>query len=95
MLSSALKEIGLEFMPANAGVYVLAKVASGAKTWDDEETAVELLREAGLEVCPGKVFGGSDDEKGWVRITFAVPEDQLREGVARLKKCFAGTESGN
>lgn len=82
-------------MPANAGVFVFVKVASGATTWDDEEALVELLREAGLKVSPGKVFRGSEDEKGWVRITFAIPEDQLREGVARLKKCFAGTESGD
>jgi gliotoxin/aspirochlorine biosynthesis aminotransferase len=70
-------------------LFVFAKVAPGATTWDEEATAVERLREGGVKVSPGRSYNGSEEEKGWARITFAVPEDVLNEGMARLKSCFA------
>ena len=93
IISSTLRELNLDFIPANAGLFVFVKVAPGATTWDEEAAVVEGLRESGVIVSPGKPYNGNEEEKGWARITFAVPEDVLIEGMARLKSCIA--QSGN
>jgi aspartate aminotransferase len=58
----------------------------GAKVPNTLELARRLLEEAGVAVVPGEGFGAP----GYVRISFARPLDELREGVWRLKEFLAG-----
>ncbi len=46
-----------------------------------DELASYLLEEAGVAVVPGEGFGA----KGYVRLSFAVSEDDIREGLARMR----------
>lgn len=39
-------------------------------------------------VNPGKQFGGAENEKGWARITVAVPEEDFKEGTERIRTCL-------
>ncbi len=49
------------------------------------ELAERLLEEAGLACVPGEGFG----RPGFLRLSFARPEEELREGLRRLQDFFA------
>ncbi|KAF7925952.1 hypothetical protein EAE99_005987 [Botrytis elliptica] len=92
LLSSTLTRLGIEFLPANAGFVVFAKFVKNAKSWEDEAALVQGLKEHKVIVSAGKGFAGADEEKGWVRITLAVPWEQFSEGIKRIENFFL--ESG-
>ena len=48
-----------------------------------DEFAVRLLREAKVGVIPGSGFG--DEGEGYVRISYVVSEDDIREGLKRIE----------
>ncbi|KAI9745240.1 MAG: hypothetical protein M1818_001518 [Claussenomyces sp. TS43310] len=83
IVEDALKELGLEFLPASAGLWVNAKV-NGAESSD----VVHKLKESGLKVGSGTEFNTVEGEKGWIKLSFSLPEDVLREGMVRLKACL-------
>ncbi len=56
---------------------------AGAGT--SEELAARLLKEAGVMVIPGGALGA----EGFLRVSFAVPEEQIREAARRMR-AFAG-----
>jgi hypothetical protein len=35
-------------------------------------------------IAPGKNYGGIDGQVGWVRMSFSIPEEKLREGLERI-----------
>jgi aspartate aminotransferase len=49
-----------------------------------EELASYLLEKVGVAVVPGEGFGAS----GYVRLSFAVSEEDIREGLAKIKDAF-------
>lgn len=53
----------------------------GSAGWEMQQ--IEQLRNSGVLISPGRQYhlAAWPEEKGWVRITFAVEEDQLREGL--------------
>ncbi|MFH1788959.1 MAG: pyridoxal phosphate-dependent aminotransferase [Candidatus Altiarchaeota archaeon] len=53
-----------------------------------EEFAEKLLKEAGVAVVPGNTFG--DSGEGFVRCSYSVSRDIIREALARMKE-FAET----
>ncbi len=67
---------GAFYLFADAGEWM---ARTGAKT--SEELAARLLKEGGVMVIPGGTLG----QEGFIRISFAVPEDQIREAVRRMK----------
>ena len=74
-------------MPARAGLFVLARLFPGAELREDEERAVRRLKEVGgVLVAPGGGFRVK--EVGGVRVTFAVEEAGLEEGLLRIGKCL-------
>lgn len=86
LMTSLFKRHGIEYIPANAGLFILAKLAPNAKTWDDEARMVKTLKEAGVLVSPGKVYHVDEKEKGWARLIFAVDPSMLKEALRRLEK---------
>jgi aspartate aminotransferase len=64
-------------------VYVNCQQAMKAKGFDtDTDLAVHLLEQAHVATVPGSAFGLS----GFLRISYAVAEDTLKEAINRLKK---------
>lgn len=51
------------------------------------ELAERLLKEAKVAVTPGRAFGPAGE--GFFRISYATGEDQIREGLSRIKKALA------
>lgn len=81
----------IEHGTAKAKVNGDAKVDGEAKASPDWETQqIEQLRDSGVLVSPGQAYHVTawPREKGWVRITFAVDEGQLREGLRKIGKCL-------
>jgi L-glutamine---4-(methylsulfanyl)-2-oxobutanoate aminotransferase len=55
-------------------------------------TAERLLREHRIGVAPGEGFG--ERGTGWVRLSYALPDEDLEEGARRLAAAVAGALSG-
>ncbi|MBR4226649.1 MAG: aminotransferase class I/II-fold pyridoxal phosphate-dependent enzyme, partial [Candidatus Methanomethylophilaceae archaeon] len=47
-----------------------------------------LLKEGHVAVTPGTAFGPGGE--GFFRISYATSEDQIQEGISRIKRSLAG-----
>lgn len=89
IVTSTLRQWDVKFIPASAGLFVFARLIKGAQTWEQETAVVERLKnDAGVLVSPGRAYHGVEGEKGWVRLTFAVPALVLTEGLRRVGSCL-------
>lgn len=88
-LTKVLRKHDVKYVPANAGLYVFAQIARGAKSWDEETAAVGRLKEAGVLVSAGRGYHTSDSCMGWARIGFSVPPKVLTEALSRLDAYFS------
>ena len=87
-LIPALREIGFIIPNTPEGAfYVFADISNFGS--DSFFFCRDLLHQAGVAITPGRDFGDRDAEK-YVRFTYTVPIEQLREVVERLRK-FLGT----
>jgi aspartate/methionine/tyrosine aminotransferase len=83
LLTNFLKSHGIRYFPCNAGLFVLARLAPNAQSWDDEAAAIDKLQEAGVLVGAGRRY--HVHEMGWARISFAVKMTVLEEAMRRLE----------
>ncbi|GAB2959322.1 pyridoxal phosphate-dependent aminotransferase [Nonomuraea fastidiosa] len=80
---AAIKRMpGLDCVVPEATFYVMLDVRGLGMT--SEEFAKELLERHHVAVVPGTAFGSVGE--GFARMTFAVPDDVLEEGLAKLEK---------
>jgi aspartate aminotransferase len=70
---------GLEFIRPDGAFYVFPRLVSDTPV-DSAALCDRLLEEAGLAVVPGSAFGA----EGFLRLSFAASDADIREGVARL-----------
>ncbi len=80
-----LKAMGLTPWPARAGFFHWVPVPNGEPA---RAFAQRLLTETGVLVNPGDVFGPSGSK--FIRVSFAVDEGRLREGLNRLERFVIG-----
>ncbi len=81
-----LSEIeGLECKVPDGAFYVFPKYDAKVPS---AELASRLLKDAHVAVTPGTAFGPHGE--GFFRISYAASEEQLKEGISRIKK-FMGT----
>ena len=80
VLTSGLKEIGLDVNAPKATFYVWIKVPEGYTSQSFSEL---LLTKAGIVTTPGNGFGPSGE--GYIRIALTVNEERLKEAVERIK----------
>jgi aspartate/methionine/tyrosine aminotransferase len=86
-LIPALREIGFRIPNTPEGAfYVYADISRFAA--DSFAFCRDVLHHAGVAITPGKDFGDYQAEK-YVRFTYTVPIEQLREVVERLRKYLA------
>ena len=79
----ALREIGFIIPNTPEGAfYVYANVSNFSD--DSFRFCTEVLHGTGVAITPGKDFGDVDAHK-YVRLTYTIGIEQLREVVARLK----------
>ncbi|KAI1934458.1 hypothetical protein LOZ66_005926 [Ophidiomyces ophidiicola] len=85
-VASWLELNSIKWIPANAGVYVFAKLCKDATTWEDEARVIQKCKEGGVLLSAGKNYHGVESEKGWARITFAVQPEVLQAGLSKISK---------
>ncbi len=73
--------MGFAIEAPKATFYLWVPVPKG---FDSSSFTRELMLKAGVVVTPGNGFGAAGE--GYVRATFTVGVDRLREVVARVKK---------
>ena len=80
LVTTALREIGLDVSPPRATPYFWARVPEGFTS----ATFAELvLEQANVVVSPGNAYGPSGE--GYVRLSLTVPDDELQEAVSRME----------
>ena len=73
---------GLELRVPAGAIYVYARLT---RTSDSMSVAEQLLVEAGVATIPGEPFG----TPGFLRLNYAVSDEELAEGLARIKGFFS------
>ncbi len=77
---------GLSCINPKGAFYVFANITKTGMT--SEEFALELLKKEKVVVVPGSGFG--DAGEGFVRISYATSEENIREGLRRMKVFMEG-----
>lgn len=84
MIVDGLKKISRLESPTPPGAfYIFPRDRRGV---DAENLAVELLNKAHVAVAPGTIFGEGSEHN--FRICYAIPDEDLKEGVERLRVFF-------
>ena len=78
-LVKALNDIGLKARPPKASFYIWARIPDGYTSVD---FTTELLDKANVAVTPGTGYGNAGE--GYIRMSLALPDDRLDEGISRL-----------
>ncbi|WP_254523077.1 pyridoxal phosphate-dependent aminotransferase [Natrinema caseinilyticum] len=81
---SRFREIGMDVFEAKGAFYCFPEVPEG---FTAEEFAEDVLREQGVAVVPGDVFG--DGGAGHLRISYATGLEELRNALNRIEAFVA------
>jgi len=81
LLVEALAAVGIEVPPPRGTVYVWVPVPAGHTSVSFTEL---VLEQAGVVVSPGSSYGPNGE--GYVRMSLTLPDDRLREAVARIEQ---------
>lgn len=78
---STLLDLGFNLEVPKASIYVWAKLP---ENWEDSTVFCDkLLRESGVSVTPGVVYGPSG--AGYIRISLVTPIEKLSEAMTRMR----------
>lgn len=80
LVCSMLSELKLNYVRPKGAFYVLIDVREFEQ--DDVQFCVKLLNDQHVALVPGSAF----NVHGFVRLSFATSEDNLKEGIARIGK---------
>jgi len=70
------------------GRAVIGRKLRGTEVTDGAALAELLLEHAGIALTPGSAFGS----EGFLRLSYAIAEDRMRQGLARLKEVMDDVE---
>jgi len=90
LVLDALDAMGIKYGLPQGGQFVFADI--GFTGLDSGEVAQRILTEQHVLAYPGSAF--SKDRKDYLRMTFLQPEDQLIEGLERMKVAMANIVAG-
>lgn len=77
----------ISYIPVSHGPFVFARIAgSDVTSWEQEAEAMQCFKQAGVVLSAGHSYHIVEHEKGWARITFAIPPQQLNEALKRLER---------
>lgn len=81
--------MNVPYVPSNCGPFIWIDLSEflKEKTIADEKALADKMLDSGVWLATGEVF--VSEKPGWFKITFAVPEAELRFGIDRLKKVLA------
>jgi gliotoxin/aspirochlorine biosynthesis aminotransferase len=73
----------VSFYRPTAGCFLWARLGGSAATHESDLALWRKLAAAGVALAIGGAF--SETEQGWFRITYALPRNELEEGVRRIE----------
>lgn len=74
--------LGLQPQEQHGGLFIWCKLPAGKQ--DDKAFVNDLLYEQHIFIAPGSIFGNNG--AGYVRLSLCVPEEQITEMIARVRK---------
>ncbi|RXZ76718.1 aminotransferase class I/II-fold pyridoxal phosphate-dependent enzyme [Paenibacillaceae bacterium] len=77
-----LREIGLPCHTPEGAFYVFPSIAGTGLS--SEQFALQLMKEAGIGVVPGSVFG--EGGEGFIRCSYSVAPEQLERALERMER---------
>jgi aspartate/methionine/tyrosine aminotransferase len=86
-LLPGLRRLGFKVPVEPSGAFYLYADISGLSD-DSFRFAAELIEEAGVAATPGIDFGRAAPQRH-MRFAYTVPEENLREGLARIERFLA------
>jgi LL-diaminopimelate aminotransferase len=81
LLVEALRAVGMHVEPPKGTIYLWVPVPEGYTSASFTE---RVLEQADVVVTPGAAYGPSGE--GFIRLSLTVPDDRLREAVARIEE---------
>jgi aminotransferase len=81
---ASLNEMGLKTLLPPGTFYAFPDITSTGM--DSKQFTDYLLNEFGVAVVAGTAFGSQGE--GYVRMTFAVPDAEIEEGLNRMRKAM-------
>jgi len=81
LLVEALAAVGIDVPPPRGTIYIWVPVPAGHTSVSFTEL---VLEQAGVVVSPGSSYGPNGE--GYVRMSLTLPDDRLREAVARIEQ---------
>ncbi|KAL4756578.1 aminotransferase gliI [Aspergillus foveolatus] len=87
-VTSWLTRHGFPYIPATAGVYILARLAPQVTDWEQEAQVQAKIKAAGVMLASGRSFHLCAEQKGWFRIIIAVQPDVLEKALKSLEKAL-------
>ncbi|KAH8888281.1 PLP-dependent transferase [Thozetella sp. PMI_491] len=93
-MTDMLRRNGIDYVPANAGLFVFARLAPDATTWEDESEVVQQLKEAGVIVSGGRGYHTADLAKGWARVASGIMSNLLSDLIVSLQRSLEGLKHG-
>jgi len=88
LVVAVLQKHRLRYLPSGAGLYLFAQIVANCDSWDEESRVVAKLKQKGVLVSAGRSYHGPENEKGWARIGFAIPKEQLESALQIIDKVF-------
>lgn len=82
------KRAGIAYFPCNATVFLFCRLAPEATTVIDEMAAYKRYIEAGVRVVPGQAYHVNASQFGWMRLSFAVEQEELQRGLIRIRTVY-------
>jgi LL-diaminopimelate aminotransferase len=81
IIIESLRSLGVDVASPQASLYIWCPIPEG---WTSEKFALAMLKEAGVSVAPGTVFGSKGE--GFVRISITQPKEIIAEAMDKLSK---------
>lgn len=83
IISDFMRFHNIEYLPANSGLYVWARLTSEICTEEEEICFVMKAMDQGVSISAGSEYHSK--EAGWFRVVFSLPSPILLEGLRRIE----------
>lgn len=85
LISNFFTKLGIKFIPSEGAYYVFFKVSPKFKSLD---FCQKILSKHYVALNPGESFG----TPGWVRLSYTVPLNEIKESLRRIAQMFKNNE---
>lgn len=85
LLAEALRSWKIDFVTPTHGVFLFAKLATKAKSANDEKQFFDRLALHGVFVAQGRFHKGVEGDYGWARIRFSVSTEVMKTALKKLE----------